>query len=564
MKKLILFAVCVGIAAACSNILITPGASADGSSLYAYAADSGSLMGTCKHQPAADHPAGTKKKIYDWDSGVYLGEIDEVAHTYNTIGNMNEFQLAIGETTFGGLQQLQGQKSAHMDYGSLIWTALQRAKTAREAIAVMGQLVETYGYYSEGESFSLIDPKEVWVMEMIGKGPNMTGAVWVAVRIPDGHVTAHANQARITTFPLNDKETAIYSADVISFARKMGLYNGTDAEFSFSDVYDPVTEVGARICEARVWSFFHHVAEGMEGYLDYLQGRNLTHRMPLSVPVVNKISLNATFWHMRSHNEKSWFDNTIDEGAGPFHAPYRWRPVAWEYNGDTYVNERTISTQQTGWHFVAQARSWLPDEVGGIIWFSADDTSTSVHVPFYSSMTQVPASWSIPQGDKTHSGDVTKFSFDHAFWVFNMVANLAYPRWEVVYPDIAQHIRSIEHLLETEVFQIDYQAEAMLKSKGRDATIAFLTEFSNAAGDRVVKEHLELWKNLFVKYRDGQITVAADATESPACGCKVSENGYDDKWHSRIVADTGSHYLVEQHENDLTDRPATMSKLRYA
>ncbi|MFW6277614.1 MAG: dipeptidase, partial [Prolixibacteraceae bacterium] len=402
----------------CTNFLITRGASVDGSTMVTYAADSHSLYGELYYQPAQEHPEGAMREIYEWDTGKYLGKIPQPRHTYSVVGNMNEFQLAISETTFGGRKELSGQEGAIMDYGSLIYVTLQRAKTAREAIQVMAGLVEKYGYYSSGESFSIADPEEVWFMELIGKGEGEKGAVWVALKVPDGYISGHANQARITTFPKNDPENCLYSEDVISFARDKGWYEGSDDDFSFSDVYAPVDFGGARFCEARVWSGFNRVAQGMDKYLDYAKG-NIEHagpnnfasnRMPLWVKPDKKLSVRDVQNLMRDHYEGTELDMTQDAGAGPFEMPYRFGKLTWEVDSVEYCNERPISTRQTGFSFVSQSRNWLPDPIGGILWFGVDDTYVTCYVPMYCGITEIPECF------EEGNGDLLTYSETSAFW----------------------------------------------------------------------------------------------------------------------------------------------------
>ncbi|MBQ2851769.1 MAG: C69 family dipeptidase, partial [Bacteroidales bacterium] len=412
-------------AQACTNFLITPGASVDGSSMISYAADSHVLYGELYHYPAADYPEGAMREIVEWDTGRYVGRIPEVSHTYNVVGNMNEWQLAIAETTYGGLEGLENPEGL-IDYGSLIYITLQRSKTAREAIKTMAELVANYGYISSGESFSIADPNEVWIMELIGKGQEK-GAVWVALRIPDGYVSGHANQARITTFPLANKQNknsitsknldkllknpnidCVYAEDVISFAKKNNLYAGPDGQFSFSDVYAPVDFSGARACEIRVWAMFNQVVDGMDQYWDYATGRNInrakpyvkgeaqtpenfpTNRMPLWVKPNEKVSVLDMMAFMRDHLEGTELDMTQDVGAGPFHCPYRSRPMGWEVDGVEYVHERATATQQTGFSFVAQCRTTPINNIGGIIWFGVDDAASTVYCPMYTCMTEIP------------------------------------------------------------------------------------------------------------------------------------------------------------------------------
>jgi dipeptidase len=394
----------------CSNLIVSPGASKDKSSIIAYNADSGGLYGSLYHYPAADHPAGTMRDVYDWDTGRFLGQIEEAAHTYNVVGNVNEYGVIIGETTFGGLSALQEQDGAKIDYGSLIWITLQRSRTAREAIQTISDLMSTYGYASEGESFSIGDQSETWVMEIIGKGNYEKGAVWVAQRVPDGYICAHANQARIRTFELNDPETSLYSSDVISFARKIGVYpaDARDEDFSFSDIYDAVTFDGARFCEARVWSVFSSVkgTGWAQQYLDYAQGYNLTNRMPLFVKPEPgfEVSVQDAMRMMRSHYENTQLDMSgmmfSDVGATT-NSIYRTHPISWTSNiepdgvtvSDTpikYIHERPIATPQTGWNFVAQSRKWMPREFAALLWFGVDDAGTTVRFPIYGSATRIP------------------------------------------------------------------------------------------------------------------------------------------------------------------------------
>lgn len=475
------------------------------------------------------------RDVIDWDSGEYLGKIPEAAHTYSVVGNMNEFQLAIGETTYGGRDELTSQPGAIIDYGSLIYITLQRSHNAREAIITMGKLVQMFGYASEGESFSISDPNEVWIMEIIGKGKFDKGAVWVARRIPDGYVCGHANQARIQTFPLNDPDNCLYAADVVDFAKKMGYYPSSSPpeQFSFSDIYNPVTFTGARACEVRVWSFFRRVTTGMDDYLDYVKGANLAHRMPLWVKPTRKLTVNDTMEAMRDHLEGTWFDFRSDVGAQGFGLPYRWRPMDWTVDNVAYINERSTGTQQTGFSFVAQSRSWLPNPIGGILWFGVDDTGTTVYVPFYCGMTRIPQTW------KQGNGDMMTFTFGSAFWVFSMVSNFAYTRYSIIYPDIAAKIVAYEKTYFAETSVLDLQAAQKYVSDPQGA-IEMVTSYSVSKGDSLVSEWLDFWKFLFTKFMDGNVKYPNPGHQNPI----VQWPGYPNAWYRRIVQETGDHYKV--------------------
>lgn len=406
---------------ACSNILVSKGASKDGSVLLSYSADSHILYGELYYKKGNVHAPGTMLKIYEWDTGKYLGEIAQAPRTYNMVGNMNEHQVIITETTFGGLPQLE-DTTGIVDYGSLIYITLQRAKSAREAIKIMADLVNEYGYRSSGESISIADKNEIWILEIIGKGTKMVngknvnkGAVWVAMRIPDGYVSAHANHARITQFPLNDPQNCLYSPDVISFAKESGLYKGSDKDFSFSDVYAPLDFGSMRGCEARVWSAFNIMGKGKIGdkpsdfYLGYAMGHNAANRLPLFIKPAEKISVKDVANIMRDHYEGTALDMTKDIGAGGHALPYRWRPMTFKVDGASYTNERAIATQQTGFWLVGQSRNWLPDEIGGILWFGVDDAATSCLTPIYTSTLKVPECFA--EGN----GHMTKYSSTSAF-----------------------------------------------------------------------------------------------------------------------------------------------------
>jgi len=529
---------------ACTNFLITKGATSDGSTMITYSADSHVLFGELYFRPAADYPEGEMIDVYEWDTGKYLGKIKQVRHTYSVVGNINEHQVAIGETTYGGNEDLI-DTAAIVDYGSLMYLTLQRAKTAREAIRIMGELVAEYGYYSAGESFSISDPNEVWILEMIGKGSPENvkdkkgrirttynkGAVWVAMRIPDGYISGHANQARITTFPLNDPENCIYAPDVISFAREKGFYTGEDKDFSFSDIYAPVNFGGARFCEARVWSGFNKVATGMDKYLEYAKGNDLKNRMPLWVKPDQKLTLKDVEGMMRDYYQDTELDMTKDIGAGPYQSIVRWRPMTWEIDGVGYFNERAISTQQTGFSFIAQSRSWLPDPIGGIIWFGVDDTYSTVYVPMYCGINAVPESYAVG------NGSMMKFSDDAAFWVFNQVSNFAYTR----YKDMIVDIQKVQTALESKFIAytpvVDKAAEELYKSNPASAR-DFLTEYSVSQGNSTVARWKELYHDLFTKYMDGNVKVKDGDKQNP----KVEQPGYDESYYRMVIEKTGDKF----------------------
>ncbi|NBC83586.1 MAG: dipeptidase [Bacteroidetes bacterium] len=439
---------------ACTNFLVTKGATTDGSTMITYAADAHVLYGELYFYPAKDYPTGAMLDVYDWDTGKFLGKIKQVSHTYSVVGNMNEHQLSIAETTFGGREELR-DSTGIIDYGSLMYITLQRAKTAREAIEVMTSLVNKYGYYSGGESFSIADPNEVWLLEMIGKGKGNTGAVWVARKVPDGYISGHANQARIRTFPLNDPENCMYADDVIDFARQKGYFKGKDKDFSFADAYAPIDFGGARFCEARVWSGFRRVNNNMEQYADYAKGENLDNRMPLWIKPDEPLSVKDVMELMRDHYDGTELSMKTDIGAGPFGCAVRWRPLVWKVNDSSYFNERAISTQQTGFSFVAQSRSWLPDPIGGILWFGVDDTYSTVYSPMYCGIYSVPPTFA------TGNGGIMDFSDNSAFWVFNQVSNLAYSRYSLMIPEIRQKQARLEEFYIETVPQIDDKAEKM-------------------------------------------------------------------------------------------------------
>lgn len=538
-------AVAAAIAAApdaegCTSLIAAAGATDDGSTMITYAADSHTLYGELYHQPAADHPAGTMRAVTDWDSGRHRGEIPEVPHTYATIGNMNEHGLTIAESTWGGRPELEG--SGLIDYGSLIYITLQRARTAREAIDVMTGLVRDYGYGSEGESFSIADPDEVWIMEMIGKGKADKGAVWVARRVPDGHISGHANHARIHRFPQNEPETTIYSPDVIDFARKQGYYKGKDADFDFSRAY-AITDVGAtRGCDGRVWSYFRRfapAADSLDRYLPWvMEGEGEV--LPLWVKPEKPLSANDLKWMMRDHFEGTPLDMATDIGAGPFDVPYRWRPMEFKVDSATYTHERAIATQQTGFSFVASMNAGRPEAMRGILWFGVDDANTCVYIPVFSSTQEPP--YELAHGN----GDLLDLSWDAMFWVNNYVANQAYNRYSQMIPDIRRVQQGYEKKLEDVVAEAATTLKGMPYAEARER-LGRLTDMSAAA---VTKDYKRLGDYLFVKFLDGNIKketspghFARTATGMPV---QPEFGGYNERYFRSIVKETGDRYKISK------------------
>jgi len=421
-----------------------------------------------------------------------------------------------------------------MDYGSLMFVAMQRAKTAREAIQIMGDLVAEYGYYSSGESFSISDPNEVWFMDLIGKDPDNKGAVWVARRIPDGYISAHANQARIRQFPLNDKKNCLHAPDVISFAREKGYFEGEDEDFSFADAYAPLDYSALRFCEARVWSMFRRAAPSLNLSMDYVKGVKGAKPMPLWIKPDEKLSVRDVMELMRDHFEDSDFDMTRDVGAGPFELPYRWRPLTWEVDSVRYLNERAASTQQTGFSFITQSRSWLPDPIGGIIWFGVDDTYSTVYNPMYCSIKEVPHSYAVGTGDFYH------FTWESAFWVFNWVSNYAYSRYCDMIKDIQVVQRELEGKYLADQPEIEKAALALYK-KAPQLAIDYLTDYSCKVGNATVKRWKKLGESLLVKYMDGNVKTELGHVTHP---------GYPKSWYRKIVQETGDHFKMRRLEGE--------------
>lgn len=518
---------------ACTNFLITKGASADGSTMITYAADSHVLYGELYYTPAGRHLPGSMLDIYEWDTGKYLGKIKQVERTYTVVGNMNEHQVSVGETTYGGRKELSGSNGI-MDYGSLMYIALQRAKTAREAIKIMGNLLAEYGYCSSGETFSISDPNEVWIMDLIGKGPENKGAVWVARKIPDGYISVHANQARIREFPLNDKENCLYAEDIISFAREMGYFKGKDQDFSFADAYAPLDYGALRFCEARVWSMFRRAAPSLNLSADYVKGVKAAEPLPLWIKPDKKLSVHDVMELMRDHFEDSEFDLSQGIGAGPYKLPYRWRPLTWEVDSVRYLNERATSTQQTGFSFVAQARSWLPDPIGGVFWFGVDDTYSTVYVPMYCGIQEVPKSYAVG------SGSFHKFSWESAFWVFNFVSNFSYLRYCDMIKDVQKVQRELEGKFLADQPEIE-KAALTLYNKSPQLARDYLTDYSVKLGSSTVKRWMKLGEFLLYKYLDGNVKDELG---------KVTHPGYPESWYRRIVEENGEHFEMKKLEGE--------------
>lgn len=541
---------------ACTNVLVTKGASKDGSVFVTYAADSHQLYGELYFTPAGFFKPGVMLNVTEWDTGRFLGQIPQIGRTYQTVGNMNEHQLIITETTYGGRPELYDPDGI-MDYGSLIYITLQRARTAREAIQIIADLANEYGYASSGESFSIADKNEVWIMELIGKGSKLDrkgrnvrkGIVWVAARVPDGYICAHANQARITNIDFNDPENWLYSEDVVDFAREMGYFEGADEEFSFCDAYAPLTFSGMRGCESRVWAAYNILCDGMidgrpaEEYLDFAMGYNADNRLPLFVKPAEKISFKEVADVMRDHYEGSPMDMRVDAGAGGHHTPYRWRPMEFEYDGKTYLNERAIATQQTGFWIVCQSRSWLPDEIGGVIWFGADDAATSCLTPVYTSVNE------IPQCIKVGNGSLIEYSPTSLFWVTNRITNFAYMLYDRIEPEVREVIDARENAAVEEQPEIDAAALEILGETPTEESIAatrdFLTTYSIAQAQSLFDTWKELDIYLLVKYMDGNIKkenghgTFLNNGYSDRIPASPDQPGYSDKWKEVVAKDAG-------------------------
>ena len=523
---------------ACTNLIVGKKASVDGSVLVSYNADDYGMFGHLCHYPAGTHKKGEMRKIFDWDTGEYHGEIPEAPVTYNVIGNINEFQLSIGETTYGGREEMV-DTTGILDYGSLIYVTLQRAKTAREAIAVMTSLVEKYGYCSEGETFSICDPNEAWIMEMMGTGPGSKGVVWVAMRIPDNAICAHANQSRIGKFDMKDKKNVLYSKNVISYARKMGWFTGKDVDFSWKNTYARPDFSGRRFCDARVWSFFNHYQKGFDRYLPWALGKDPNAEdMPLWIIPDRKLSVHDVEMGMRDHYEGTALAlDTTNVGGGIYQMPYRPTPLQFKVDGKTYFNERPISTQQTAFSFVSQLRSWMPREIGGVIWFGNDDANMVAYTPVYCGNTVQPECYNTP------GADAVTFSDKNAFWVCNWVSNMVYPRYSQIFPEL----QTLRDSLEASYFaqQADFEKKAMnLYATDKQAALRMLNDYSVEKAQQMLAQ----WKNLairiIVKYND----MGVKQEKNGKIIQKTMRPGYPESFARKLVKETGDWYAVPENK----------------
>ena len=540
MRKLFLsLLLCTGVinALACTNFIVGKKASADGSVMCTYSADDyGMFLGLC-HYPAGKHAKGEMLQIYDWDTKEYHGQIPQAAETYNVIGNINEYQVTIGETTFGGREEMV-DTTGILDYGSLIYIALQRSKTAREAISVMTRLVETYGFCSEGETFTICDPNEAWIMEMMGKGPGSKGVVWVAVRIPDDAICAHANQSRIRTFDQKDKKNVMFSKDCIKFARSKGWFTGKDKDFSFCDVYAAPTFSGRRACEARVWSFFNRFGD-MDKYLPYVEGKvKDAEPMPLWIVPNKKVSLQDLEASMRDHYEGTPFDLGNDLGQGVWEMPYRPTPLSFKVDGKAYFNARPVSTQQTAFSYVSQMRSWLPRQIGGVLWFGNDDGNMVAYTPIYCGNTVQPECYNTP------GADAVTFSDKNAFWVCNWVSNMVYPRYSQMFPSLKEVRDSLDNSYIANQGEIEKQA-LKLYGESEQKAVDYLTNYSNTHAQQMLARWKELAIYLIVKYNDMAVKPTKDGKflrTKTGNGATVKRTGFPEKVARALVKQTGDRF----------------------
>ncbi len=546
MKKLTLLAALVlgfaSYAQACTNFIVGKKASADGSVICSYNADDyGMFIGLC-HFPAGTHAKGEMRKIVDWDTKEYHGEIPEAPVTYNVIGNINEYQVSIGETTYGGREEMV-DTTGIIDYGSLIYIALQRSKTAREAIKVMTSLVEKYGYCSEGETFTICDPNEAWIMEMMGKGPGSKGAVWVAVRIPDNAICAHANQSRIRQFMKMDKGSVLYSKDVVKFARSKGWYKGADKDFDWQATYAKADFSGRRFCEARVWSFFRHFDKGFDRYLPWAEGKDPNaEQMPLWIVPDRKVSVQDVEACMRDHYEGTALSLDKDMGQGVWQMPYRPTPLMYKVDGKQYFNERPTSTQQTGFSYVAQLRSWLPREIGGVLWFGNDDGNMVAYTPVYCGNTVQPECYNTP------GADAVTFSDKNAYWVCNWVSNMVYPRYSLMFPSLKTVRDSLEQHYFARQPEVEKEAQRLYEESPAKA-VKYLNDYSNAEAQQMLARWKQLAYYLIVKYNDMAVKPEKNGKferTATGIGATVKRPGFPEAVARELVKQTGDRYAVPQ------------------
>ena len=535
---------CVSEAEACSNFIVGKKASVDGSVMCSYSADDYGMFQNLCHYPAAKHAKGEMRKIFDWDSNKYYGEIPEAAETYNVIGNINEWQVTIGETTYGGREEMV-DSTGIMDYGSLIYVALQRSKTAREAIKVMTTLANTYGYNSGGETFTICDPNEAWIMEMMGKGAGSKGAVWVALRIPDDAICAHANQSRIGKFNMKDKKNVMYAKDVVSFARSKGWFKGKDADFSWKMAYAKPDFSGRRFCDARAWAMLNHFYD-MSPYLDWALGKNPDAQdMPLWVVPNKKVSVKDVENVMRDHYEGTPLSvaDGSDIGGGIWEMPYRPTPLMYKVDGKQYFNERPVSTQQSGFVFVSQMRSWLPREIGGVFWFANDDANMAAFTPVYCSMTERPECYNTPGVDAVH------FSKKNAYWVCNMTSNMVYPRYSLMFPTLKEVRDSLDNSYFAAQAGVEKKAQE-LYAQNPQAAVKYLNGYSVEKAQQMLARWNQLFEFMVVKYND-MIIKPTDKNgtfkKTPyGLGATPVRPGYPEKFAKQLVKQSGDKFLVPE------------------
>lgn len=521
-----------------TNIIVGKNASTDGSTFCTYTADSYYLYGDLSFYPSATYSKYTQTKIFGWDTHRYQGMIEQTGETYAVLGNINEHQVCITESTFGGRKELIDTTGV-LDYGNLIYVTLQRAKTAKEALLVMTELVEEYGYCSSGETFSIADPNEIWIMEMIGKGPDIKGAVWVALKLPDDCISAHSNHSRITTFPLNDRANCLYSKDVISFAREKGYFDGKNKDFSFSDAYDPMSFNARRFCDARVWSIYKSVCKETEKNIDYILGKN-DERLPLWIKPDQKVSLLQLKNLQRDHFENSPLSMANDPGAEPFKAEFRYEPRIWEFDGKKYFNETPTAGPKNAFSFVAQMRSWLPNKIGGVLWFGVDDANFTVYIPIYCGTTEVPACF------RRGNGSLLRFSWDAAYWVFNWVSNMAYAKYQYLAPDIKNAQAEFEQKLEDNLQVVEEAAQSLYK-KSPEYAMRFLTEYSQNQANLMMQQWKALGEHLMVKYTDGNIKRERKGKfidNGWGVPSDIQTPGYSEEYYKSIVDSTGTRFLL--------------------